>query len=145
MPNRSKANATKRFSAVIAGVLIFATSSGPIAAKNVTKSTFVVKDSRNIGANPVRVAAAQGTKNKPNIALFGGNPKIWPKIRNAVIEAEAMGYPVRAILVGPASEKPSLEIYANGQHVTRSIDPNRISKQALVTLIKDIHKRFYKT
>lgn len=91
----------------------------------------------------MRVAAAQGTTQKPNIALFGGNPKIWPKIREAVIEAEAAGYPIRAILVGPVGEKPSLEIYANGQHVTRSIDPNKISKTALVALIKDIHKRFY--
>lgn len=104
---------------------------------------FVVKDSRNIGPNSVRFAAAQGTQEMPNIVLLGGDANVWPRIRSAVQEAEIGGYPVRAILVGPPSASPALEIYAHGHHVTNPIDPYRITKAELVQLLRDIHREYY--
>lgn len=104
---------------------------------------FVVKDSRNIGPNSVRFAAAQGTQERPNIVLLGGNEAVWPKIRGAVQQSERDGYPVRAILVGPPSAPPALEIYAHGHHVTNPINPYQITQSELVRLIRDIHREHY--
>jgi|GEM_PF-3527734 len=103
----------------------------------------VVKDSRDIEPNSVRFAAAQGTEAYPNIALLGVNQSVWPKIRSAALQSEANGFPVRAIIVGPPSAMPALEVYAKGHHVTRPIDPNTITQAELVALIRDIHREYY--
>ncbi|QIG79454.1 hypothetical protein [Stakelama tenebrarum] len=113
------------------------------AAQDSEALQFVVKDVRGAGANSVRFAAAQGTQERPNLVLLGGNPEVWPTIRQAVIQSERNGYPVRAILVGPMDAAPSLEIYAKGHHVTNPIDPFEITQAELVTLIRDIHREYY--
>ena len=106
-------------------------------------SKFVVKDMRNVGPSSVRFIAAQGTEDLPNLLLVGGSKEIWPKVREAVLESEAMGYPVRAILVGPQGESPALEIYAKGWKVTNPINPNEINQNILVQLIQNVHHEYY--
>ena len=113
------------------------------AAGQVQQGHFVVKDARNIEADAVRFAASQGTEAMPNIVLLGGGKDVWPKIRGAVAEAEAAGYPVRAILVGPTNETPALEIYAKGWKVTHPINPNEVRSAVLVRLIREVHREYY--
>jgi hypothetical protein len=65
------------------------------------------------------------------------------KIRDAAGEAQLLGCPVRAIVVGPADAPPSLEIYALGIKVTKPINPYEVKQATLRRLICDIHKEFY--
>ena len=125
---------------------LLAASTPAIAQQQVNEvrvANFVVKDMRNVGPSSVRFIAAQGTEDLPNLLLVGGSKEIWPKVREAVLESEAMGYPVRAILVGPQGESPALEIYAKGWKVTNPINPNEINQNILVQLIQNVHHEYY--
>lgn len=105
---------------------------------------FVVKDMRTIEPNSVRFAAAQGTGEMPNVALFGGTPEVWQKVKGAVTQSEAQGYPVRAVFIGPPSAAPGLEIFAKGLLVSKPISPAAISQERLIALLRDIHHEFYR-
>lgn len=104
---------------------------------------FVVKNLRDIGANSVRFAAIQGATYSPTVVLLGGNKGIWPKIRNAVRDAESRGFPVRAILIGPTDAPPALEVYALGHHVTHPINPYEITQAELADLLRDVSREYY--
>lgn len=135
-----------RISGIAACAVMALLSINPALAQqsnDVPAAHFVVKNLRNVGPNSVRFAAIQGTKYSPTVVLLGGNRDIWPKIRDGVRDAEAQGFPVRAILIGPADAPPALEIYANGHHVTKPIDPYRITQAELTTLLRDVSREYY--
>lgn len=102
-----------------------------------------LRDARDAGPNSVRFAAAQFTQTAPSIALLGVQRESWPRIRDAIQEAKANGYPVSLIVMGPTDASPALEIYAKGTLVTRPIDPNEITGPRLTTLIRDVHREMY--
>jgi hypothetical protein len=104
---------------------------------------FVVKDMRNKEPGAARFTAWNDTMNSQAIVLLGGNKAVWPKIRDAARQAQDMGCPVRAIVVGPADAPPSLEIYALNIHVTKPINPYDIDQGTLKRLICGIHKEYY--
>ena len=103
----------------------------------------VVKNMRDIEPNSVRFAAIQGASERPIVVLLGGSKDIWPKIRDATRDAEAQGYPVRAIIIGPADADPSLEIYARNHHVTNPINPYTITRAELTELLRDVSREYY--
>ena len=119
---------------------VVAVVAGPAFAAD---PSFGIRDLRNIEPKAVRFIAAQGTERMPNMALFGGGPDVWPKIKGAAEQAAARGFPVRAILVGPVNVTPALEIYAKGQLVTQPIDPRAILQERLVLLLRNTKRDFY--
>lgn len=108
-----------------------------------TEPSFGIRDLRDIEPKAVRFIAAQGTERMPNIALFGGGPDVWPKIKGAAEQATAQGFPIRAILVGPVNVTPALEVYAKGQLVTQPIDPRAIAQDRIVLLLRNTKRDFY--
>jgi hypothetical protein len=110
-----------------------------------TNGNFPLSDARNIGPSSVRFSAAQGTAERPNIALFGVAKDRWPVIRDAIKQSVTDGYPVRVVFMGPMDAPPSLEIYAKGTLVTRPIDPNTITPAALTNLIHSVNREMYPT
>lgn len=128
-----------------APLLAAAIVSAPLTAQaQAPAARYVVKNLRDIEPNSVRFAAIQGSRPSPTVVLFGGSKSIWPKIKGAVEQSEANGYPVRAILIGPDNAPPALEIYATGHHVTNPINPYVISQAELVKLLRDVSREYYR-
>ncbi len=120
---------------------------------------FVVKDMRGAEKSAVIFMAARGVEDLPVIVLFGANREVLAKVRAAALKSERAGYGVRAILVGPTTEAPSLGIYANTKglgpsnshlgvledawKVTEPINPHSIRQDVLVRLIAEVHREYY--
>ena len=102
-----------------------------------------LRDSRNIGPNSVRFSAGQFSKDAPTVVLFGMKPNRWPVVKGAIKQAVFEGYKVNGVFMGSTDAPASLEIYADGQHVSRAINPNTISAPILTQLIKDVVRKFY--
>lgn len=107
------------------------------------QASIPVSDAREIGPNSVRFAAAQFSNDAPTIVLLGLRSDRWPVVRGAIQDAHDSGARVDGIHIGPTDAAPALEIYANGQLVTRPINPNTIEGAALTRLIRDIVREFY--
>lgn len=101
------------------------------------------RDARNNGPNSTRFAAGQFSQKAPTIVLFGMSRERWPLVRDAIKQAAFNGFPVNGVFMGSTDQPPSLEIFADGQHVTRSINPNTIEGPVLTRLIEDIVREFY--
>ncbi len=120
---------------------------------------FVVKDMRGSDEATVTIMATKGVDDLPVIALYGANRDVFAKVQRAALEAERLGYGIKAILLGPTNLKPSLEIYAsmkvlgkpdrelgafaNAWNVAQPIDPRTIKQAVLVQLIKEVHREYY--
>ncbi|MEJ7926004.1 hypothetical protein WG908_04440 [Sphingobium sp. AN641] len=87
----------------------------------------------------------QGTKDHPVVLVIGGGQASWPKIVGALQQASFEGAPVRGIVLGPTDGKPQLEIYAQGTLVSKPIDPNTVTKEALTAAVRTIHREMYPT
>ena len=121
----------------------------PAAGQNVRPASasevrVPLSDARTIGPNSVRFSAAQLTKSAPVIVIFGMTKESWPRLNAAIQQAVFDGYRVDTIFIGAQDAAPSLEIYADGHHVTNPINPNTISGPALTQLIKDVVRRYYR-
>ncbi|MCP1469870.1 hypothetical protein J3E64_001552 [Sphingobium sp. OAS761] len=114
----------------------------PVAVST-TNVNFPMRDARNAGENSVRFATAQVTKAAPAIALLGVQRESWPRIRGAIQQAIADGYPVGIVVMGPTDAEPALEIYAKGVLVTNPINPNTYPPEKLTQLIRDVNAEMY--
>jgi hypothetical protein len=103
---------------------------------------FPFSDARKIGPNSVRFSAAQLTK-APAVVLFGATTETWHKARAAIQQAIFEGVSVSGVFMGPTTEAPSMEVYAQGHHVSNPIDLRQISQAEITRLLRDVWREYY--